>query len=382
MTVTIFSILIVIVYLLRTDLITLEHQNFNLPYDRHKYIEMAETNLNFHIAPFCWRILTPMLSSILPFDIQTNFLLVSVAFIIATAVGVYYLVKHIFKEKIYAWLGVLIFYSFGWIVKNSLSDFWLVDSSLFFFLALAIFFVYKDNNLAFSIAVLLGALAKEMIFYLLPFYLMHNLNLYGIKSALKRTTIVFLPATIIFIIITQIIPSRNDDVAYLNTLSQNLTTVTVYGSAFDLNLFLENFNHKFDIIFIVRNILGTYGIFVIIFSLYSLFYVKQDRLIYLIMILLSWIPLLFSFVNLQRLMIISFPFFIVLTLRGIDILSTRFKLPFLLAFVFPLTLIFTNLYYYDRVFTSLWVQTIFVIINFVLIFISGYILQSKSRLVK
>lgn len=376
--VTLVSIALLILYLFRTDLITLEHPNFNLPWDRHKYIEMAKTGLNFHIAPFCWRILIPFLSSILPFDLQTNFLLITSFFIVVTSILIYYFVKQIFKQKAFAWLGLLIYYSFGWIIKNSLSDFWLIDPGLFFFLVLALIFIYRDKDVELSITLLIGVLTKELIFYLLPFLLMHKMKSQKLLFAIKQCALIFLPALLVYFIITQLIPSRNQDIIYVDSISRNLSQVTIYGSEFNLRLFLTNIINEFDIFYFTRSILGTYGIFVGVFSFISLLHFPKNRIIYLLMILISWLPLFFTIINHQRLMIISFPFFIILTLQGIEKIFTKLNINIFFAFIFPLTLIITNLYHFERIFTSLQIQIVLVIIS-ILIIIFYELFKKKQK---
>src|SRR5271169_2519084 len=72
---------------LRTYRITRADDVFRQPYDHHKFIYMAEHNaLDFHIAPFCWRLLNPLLASWLPFHTDTNFLVLMLAEILLTAV--------------------------------------------------------------------------------------------------------------------------------------------------------------------------------------------------------------------------------------------------------------------------------------------------------
>ena len=44
-------------------------------------------------APYCWRIMTPLLAKTLPFDIQTSFLVLAFAGVWLTGVAVYYMAK-------------------------------------------------------------------------------------------------------------------------------------------------------------------------------------------------------------------------------------------------------------------------------------------------
>ena len=47
-------------------------------FDHHRYIAMATGNLfDFNLAPFCWRILDPMLVRLQPFGVEEGFLAVT-----------------------------------------------------------------------------------------------------------------------------------------------------------------------------------------------------------------------------------------------------------------------------------------------------------------
>src|SRR3990172_6901681 len=71
------ALLITTILLLRTDIITYKHPNFLCHWDLHKYIYMATQNpFDFHIAPFCWRVVNSLLAKMLPFDFQCNFFIV------------------------------------------------------------------------------------------------------------------------------------------------------------------------------------------------------------------------------------------------------------------------------------------------------------------
>ncbi len=60
---------------------------FDLPWDRHKYIEIAANGpLNFHIAPYCWRIGKPWMAALLPLDLEMSFLFISFACVVVSGV--------------------------------------------------------------------------------------------------------------------------------------------------------------------------------------------------------------------------------------------------------------------------------------------------------
>ena len=60
---------------------------------------MAESGISCNVppaqpeAPFCWRIMSPLLAKVLPFDIQTNFFVLAFAGVWLAGVAVYYMAK-------------------------------------------------------------------------------------------------------------------------------------------------------------------------------------------------------------------------------------------------------------------------------------------------
>ena len=69
----------------RTDLRTTGTVLFADPgWDRHLYRAMAsETPLDFHLAPYCWRVLVPAVAGISPFGQQATFMATSFAAVAA-----------------------------------------------------------------------------------------------------------------------------------------------------------------------------------------------------------------------------------------------------------------------------------------------------------
>ena len=86
--VTVVALFITGVKLLTTDPMFYGGPHWEEGYDHKVYRLMAESSISCNIpeaptgkpeAPFCWRLMTPLLAKILPFDIQTNFLVLAFA---------------------------------------------------------------------------------------------------------------------------------------------------------------------------------------------------------------------------------------------------------------------------------------------------------------
>lgn len=116
------AILTILLYL-KTDVMNYSHEHFQQPWDHHKYIWMAINNLDFHIAPFCWRIFVPLIASILPFELHINFKLITLISVTLTGSLVYKIGLLIFDDKILSLSMMLAYFSISWATKFVIYDF-------------------------------------------------------------------------------------------------------------------------------------------------------------------------------------------------------------------------------------------------------------------
>jgi hypothetical protein len=93
------ALVIASVCLLTADPLFYGYPNWKEGYDYMVYLLMAESGISCNVppaqpeAPFCWRIMTPLLAKTLPFDIQTNFLMLAFAGVWLTGVAIYNMAK-------------------------------------------------------------------------------------------------------------------------------------------------------------------------------------------------------------------------------------------------------------------------------------------------
>lgn len=104
--------------------------------DHYYYIKMAENPLtifNGNIrAPFCYRVLTPFISWLLPFDLATNFQIITYTSFFFIGIILYVIFKNLFG-KILAFTGLTLFYTLQFAARYLFYNFWVVDSLAFFF---------------------------------------------------------------------------------------------------------------------------------------------------------------------------------------------------------------------------------------------------------
>lgn len=205
----------------RTDLRTTGTVLFADPgWDRHLYRAMAsETPLDFHLAPYCWRVLVPAVAGISPFGQQATFMATSFAAVAAAGVAVFALVAfHGGTARGVA--ALFIYFSMGWGPKYVLSDFWLPDPVAFAAVPLAALFAYRRRPLAFALCLGIAVLAKESALVAAPLYYTLNARRPIEPHLALRTAVAVLPAAALLVALRLLVDSRNGDDAYMATMPE------------------------------------------------------------------------------------------------------------------------------------------------------------------
>ncbi len=187
-------------------------------WDRHLYIEMARAGaFDFHLAPYCWRVLIPAIAGWMPFGLQANFLILTALGTFAAAVTLYCLFR-LRGSAMQAMAGMLLFFSLGWAAKFVISDFWLPDPAAFFLAALAFYFAATKQPVAFGVVLAVGAATKENVLFVAPlFYTLNTTGLRDRKTALTSAAALS-GAAVVLIALRVFIDQRGGDEAYIATL--------------------------------------------------------------------------------------------------------------------------------------------------------------------
>jgi hypothetical protein len=219
----------------RTDHLTPGTTYFPLPWDHHMYIAMAVHGpLDFHIAPYAWRILGPALVWAMPFDAQLGFQVVTVVSVWATGVAMWVLLGRLGFRPELCFAGLLLYFSLGYATKWTLFDFWLTDPLAFLLATAAVLLALSDRDVAFAVCLALGVLAKESVIFVAPLaYTLRARRLWDPALAL-RTLGAALPAIGALVAVHVGIPQRNADPAYVAGLPRAIRENTIpdytYGS--------------------------------------------------------------------------------------------------------------------------------------------------------
>jgi hypothetical protein len=219
------SFVMTLVTMARTALIAPGTSLFSNPWDHHKYMEMARNGpWAFHLAPFCWRILAPLMAMVMPLDIVTNFKIITVCGLALSGVTVFYITLETGFPKPAAILAMLLFFS-SITVKFDLAFFCGPNALALCLMSVCFLLILKKKDLLFAAALAAGALTKEPVLLMIVlFYSLRAVKFFDLRQ-LQRTVWVALPAAIAFIAVRLWIPALNDNAAYVASLSENLRVV-------------------------------------------------------------------------------------------------------------------------------------------------------------
>lgn len=167
-------------------------------YDSLTYIKMSYAPFHSTLAPYMYRIFTPVLAYVIPFDHIINFALINLTALFSTAVLFYYYLKKLNFNQIHSFIGVLLFLLSPTIIF-SMYDIVLVDFLSFFFFLLAFYAMLCKNSKMYIIALILGVLNKETILFTLPLYFLFKLDDNNLLESLKSTILIaIIPLALFF----------------------------------------------------------------------------------------------------------------------------------------------------------------------------------------
>ena len=196
------------------------------------YFKMSYNPFQSTIAPFMYRIFTPFLVYLLPFNHLVGFTLVNLTALFLTAVLFYYYLKKLDFNNIYSSLGVL-FFLLAPTVIYSMYDIALVDYLSFLFFLLAFYAILCKNDKLYFISLILGVLNKETILFTIPLFFLYKIEIKGLIKAIKLTILVALIPLILFISIKYYFGFTS--YFSLNTIKETLLYDLQIKNIFDLS---------------------------------------------------------------------------------------------------------------------------------------------------
>jgi hypothetical protein len=313
-------------FFVRTDRMTYSHPDFKEEWDHVFYIEMALGHpANMRLAPFEYRVLNPLLAKLLPFDVLTNFAVLSFTALWLTGIVSYFAFKAQGFSAPLAFAGVLFFLSLGWAVRFNLYDFWLSDPLGFLFIAGVVWSVLARKDILFLILLTAGVAAKENVIFAAPLYYTLNAKKFADGRLLLRALLLAAPALGLFLAFRMFIPTVNEEYNFA-TLLQNIGLKRIHQILRDPRDYLLLYS------------IGTFGV-----SLFFLpFFAVRKNLVLLLrfspLIAGAYLSLLFAH-NDTRLIVAAFPAVIAMALRGLEFIMERTGAPERFVVALPLAFI-------------------------------------------
>jgi hypothetical protein len=202
---------------------------FNLPgFDAYVYLAMAERPGFFTVAPWGYRVLTPWLAHLLPSNPVRAFRQLTLAGLFVAGVVLYLFLRRLGHGEALSLLA-LAWFGFSATAGEPVRHPFLAEPlciALFAALLLALESGAGAGRLA--LALVLGALAKELFILFLPGVFLALLARDGARRALRVTALAALPALLASLLLrTAWVPgSGSERLPDLETLAQALRTVT------------------------------------------------------------------------------------------------------------------------------------------------------------
>jgi hypothetical protein len=331
----------------RTIPLTPAHPEFNNPWDHHKYIWMAlHDPFGFGVAPFCWRIGTPLLAYLLPFKVETNFAIITFVSLWLTGIAVYFIARRLSFSYWAALSGALLYYTQGWFVRADLFNIWKPDPAAVSISLYAVLCILRRNDWAYALLLAVGVLFKESVLFVAPLYYSLNTDRPWNPRLALRTVDLAIPAIVVLLILRALIPMRNYDPAYIAQLPQVLSQVQLGTSAYSVIWLWHNIGiqrlRSFSLDDVWSATVGVFGFVAVVLPLLS---VRRTA-----SLLLRWLPFLllvglqaFFATNAQRLLAIGFPVVLLASLGGANWIVDRFHLHWASFAVFCLALVGVSL---------------------------------------
>lgn len=190
-------------------------------WDRHLYIAMAEARpFDFHLAPFCWRILVPLLAWLSPFALQESFFAVTLMSAIASGTLLAFLVRSFGAPRPIAIAAIVLFFGVGWGTRFHVTDFWIPDATATAFAIAAMLAARARRPVVFAVLLAGGVLAKESVLFVAPLFYTLNAKSIADRRALAATALATAPAALALLFLRIFIPQQNGDLAYIASLPE------------------------------------------------------------------------------------------------------------------------------------------------------------------
>ena len=297
-------------------------------WDRHMYVEMARGGvLDFRLAPYCWRVLVPLLAGTLPMNLQAGFMALTVTAVTGAGAALFGLVRQRGHPPAVAMVTVVLFYALGWGPKFILADFWIPDGVALFLLILAFWAALRGEAAAFAAILLVGAATKESVLAVAPLFYTLNARRPLDPRLAGRTMAAVAPAMLLAVLIRLLVDERNGDLDYLAMLPSQISRFPELVPDYSYRSLLVNigYEQRFQdrtLGALARYTTGSFGLAVPLLALAGMRRAWRLALRLSPFIVLTYAQLLVA-TDTQRLLVLASPALLLVAVEGMAELRTR-----------------------------------------------------------
>jgi hypothetical protein len=150
------------------------------------YLQMAKEPLQFAEAPYGYRVLSPSIVSVLPFDPAIGFAIVNITSLSLATTLLYIYMNKLGIDEILSVAGSFVFL-FSPNIAHMLRNIHIIDPLGFVFLLIGLISIYDNNLPTLFISVFFGILTKESLLILVGIYGLTVLQRESLKQSIKKT---------------------------------------------------------------------------------------------------------------------------------------------------------------------------------------------------
>lgn len=315
------SALVLLALVGQVDVLDETHRNWPKPWDHQKYGYMADHPFDLRLSPFGWRILGPLLASVLPVANDVAFRIVGFSALWGTSIMVFLLGRRARFSDAASACGSLVYLGTWWSTGYLLYNPWLPDALAFLVVAVLALLAMDRKAWQFAAVLVVGVLVKEQVLLAVPLWWTLSEKPRNWRPLLQAGALA-LPALVVIACVRFGLPARNSDPSHIRALGLDLNAYDRLPQ--DQKVLFEKFGrdrledlpaHVFDW---TRVVFGTW-------PLLGLVDLRRAG-----MVLLRWSPFLAGVYaqtlvasNTHRLVALAFPVVALLVAGGVDRLRER-----------------------------------------------------------
>lgn len=215
------AVLVLLALAAQVDVLDEAHRNWNKPWDHQKYRHMADHPLELRLSPFGWRVLGPLLVTVIPVANDLAFRIVSLTALGGTAVVVFLLGRRTGFSDAAAACGSFVYLGTWWSTGYLVYNPWLPDALTFLIVGLLALLALDRRGWQFAVLLAVGVLVKEQVLLVVPLWWTLSRRPWSWRPLLQ-TGALLVPALVVMACVRAGLPAENADPGHASDLGLEL----------------------------------------------------------------------------------------------------------------------------------------------------------------